>query len=104
MDEVPCFQGALFALDHEHAVSGDDEEVLLAGLAVIQPSLARRQHLDPEAELCPVLTAFEVGVLSALLALDPRNLARVENEPPVTPGDEAGLGLLQLCLSNGPVR
>ena len=30
VDEVPLLQAALLALDDEHALAGDDEEVLLA--------------------------------------------------------------------------
>src|SRR4029453_17274282 len=76
--------------------------VLLAALPVVHAfSLARHEHMDAEAELSPVLPAFKVGVLPALLASDPRDVVRVKKEPTLTLGDEPGLGSLQLCLANG---
>ncbi len=101
MDEVPGLQAALLTFDHQHALAGDDEEVLLAGLAVVQAVLTGRENLDSEAELGPLLLPFEVGVLPALLASDPRRVARVEDEPALALGDDPELGLLQLCLGNG---
>jgi hypothetical protein len=50
--------------------------------------------MDAEAELSPHLPAFKIGVLPTLLASDPRDVARVENEPTLTLGDEPGLGSL----------
>ncbi len=101
MDEVPGLQAALLALDHEDALAGDDEEVLLAALAVVQAvPLSRLEHVDPEAEPGPLLLAFEAGVLAALLALYPGHVAGVEDEPPLALGDEAVLGRRQLCLSH----
>ncbi len=57
--------------------------------------------MDAKAELTPLLPAFKVGVLPTLLALDPRNVARVKNEPALSLGNEPGVGSLQLCLANG---
>ena len=52
MDEVPCAQSPLFALDKEQAFAVKDEEVLLLVLAVVEPvRFARREDVDPEAEL-----------------------------------------------------
>ena len=39
--------------------------------------------------------------LPALLALDPRDIAGIDHEPPLALRDEARVGLLQLCFSNG---
>ena len=51
VDEVPCLQAALLAFDHEHALSADDEEVLLAAFAVVRAiALARHEHMDAEAD------------------------------------------------------
>ena len=66
-----AFRRTLLALDHEHALAGDDEEVLLAALAVVDAPLTRPHDLDAEAELRPLLPTLEVGVLPALLASDP---------------------------------
>jgi hypothetical protein len=35
VDEVPCLQAALLTFDHEHALPGNEKEVLLAALAVV---------------------------------------------------------------------
>ncbi len=39
VDEVPLLQAPLLALDHEHALARDHEEVLLAALAVVDATL-----------------------------------------------------------------
>ena len=46
-----CFEAPLLAFDQEHALAGDDEEVLLAAFAVVETALAGRKNLDAEAEL-----------------------------------------------------
>ena len=101
MDEVPLLQAALLTFDHEQAFAGDDEEVLLAALAVVQAVLTGPENLDPEAELSELLLPLEVGVLPAVVAADPGRVARVEHEPAVALDHEAELGLLQLRLGNG---
>ena len=101
MDKVPCLQAALLALDHEYALSGNDEEVLLTALAMVYAvPLAGHEHVDAEPELGPVLPSFEVGVLPALLAPDPRDVARVEDEPARALRDEPGVGSRQIGLWN----
>src|SRR5262245_66025483 len=97
---VPGLQVALLALDHEQALTGDDEEVLLAALAVVEAPLTRADDLDAEAELPPLLPAFEVGVLPAFLASNPRGVARVEHEPALPLGNEPRVRLLQLGLGD----
>src|SRR5581483_6807357 len=73
------------------------EEVLLAALAVVHAvSLPRHEHVDAEAELTPLLAAFEVRVLSTCVAVDPRGLPGVEDEPALALRDEALLGRLHL--------
>ena len=101
VNEVPGFQSSLLTLDHEYALAGDDEEVLLAALAVVHAPLTRGHDLDAEAELCPLLLTFEVDVLPALLASNPRCLTRVEHEPALAVGNEPRLSLHQLCLGDG---
>jgi hypothetical protein len=98
VNEVPGLQAAFLTLDHEHALAGDDEEVLLAALAVVHAPLTRGYDLDAEAELRPLLPTFEVGVLPALLAPDPRCVACVEHEPALALGNEPGVRPLQLSL------
>src|SRR3712207_6340090 len=82
-------------------LAGDDEEVLLAPLAVVQAALAGRENLDAEAAVGPLLPPLEVRVLPTLLAPDPRHVARVDDEPALAHGDESELGLLQLRLGYG---
>src|SRR5439155_23913946 len=73
-----------------------------AALAVVHAvPLAGHEHVDADAELSPLLPAFEVCVLPSLLASDPRDVARVEDEPALALGDEPGVGSLQVCLANG---
>src|SRR5215211_3529004 len=81
VDEVPGLQVALLTFDHEHTLAGDDEEVLLAPLAVVQAPLTGRENQDSEAEVGPLLPPFEVRVLPALLASEPRHVTRVDYEP-----------------------
>ena len=100
VDEVPGLQAAFLALDQENALAGDDEEALLAALAVVHAFLAGADDLDPEAELRPLLLPLEVGVLPALLAAHPRRIARVQHEPAVAVDDQARVDLLQLRLGN----
>ena len=52
MDEVPGTQAPLLILDEQHAPAGEDEEILLLVLAVVEAvGLARRQDVQPHAEL-----------------------------------------------------
>jgi len=47
VDEVPCLQAALLTFDHEHALPGNEKEVLLAALAVVHAvPLSRHEHMD----------------------------------------------------------
>jgi hypothetical protein len=71
---------------------------------VVQAALARRDDLDAEAEVAPLLPAFEVRVLPTFLASDPRHVAGVDDEPPVALGDETQLRPIQLRLRNGHDR
>ena len=82
VDEVPGLQAAFLALDHKETLAGDDEEALLAALAVVHASLAGREDLDPQAELRPLLLPLEVGVLPALLAANPGRLAALSTNQP----------------------
>src|SRR5206468_3247931 len=82
VDEVPGAKAALLLLDDEHALAGDDEEVLLPFLAVVHAvALSRHEDLNAETEAGPVLTSLQDGVLPALLAADPRGITGVQHEP-----------------------
>jgi len=87
MDEVPGFQAALLTLDHQHTRAGDDEEVLLAALAVVLGvALTGHENVDAEAELGPLLSPFEVRVLRTLLAAahDASRALRTNHPSPFT--------------------
>src|SRR5919201_2813832 len=51
VDEVPSPERTLLSLDQEQALAGEDEEVLLARLGVVEPArLARLEHGQREAD------------------------------------------------------
>ena len=82
VDEVPGFQAPLLALDDEHALAGDHEEVLLTGLAVVHAArLAGPDHGDAHAELLEVAVPLEVRPAPEPLAFPPARVSRVEHEP-----------------------
>ncbi len=81
VDEVPLLQLPLLALDHEHALAGDDEEVLLRPLAVVHARRHTRvEHDELEAELLELGVAFEVRRPTKGLPPSPRHLAGVDDE------------------------
>ncbi len=101
MDEVPGLQLALLALDHEHALAGDDEEVLLARLAVVHAGgLAGLEHGDAHAELGEVAVPFEVSPAAEPLPLPPAGVPRVEHEPARASCAEAFGQLVELRLGD----
>ena len=101
VDEVPRLQPPLLALDHEHALAGDDEEVLLARLAVVHAArLAGLEHGDADAELLEVAVAFEVRPAAEPLPLPPAGVPRVEHEPARAFCAEALGQLLELRLGD----
>jgi len=95
VDEIPGPQAALLIFDHEHALPGDDEEVLLAALAVVHAvRLPGQENVDAKAELGELVIPFEVGVLPQLLVSPPGHVPRIEDEPSLTRRDAADLRLL----------
>ena len=81
MDEVPLLQAPLLAFDHQHALAGDDEEVLLRPLAVVHAGgHARVEHDELEAELLELGVAFEVRPPAEAHAPPPRHIAGVDDE------------------------
>jgi hypothetical protein len=50
--EVPRLQPTLLTLDHQNALTGEHEEILLVGLGVVQPArLSRAEYLEREADV-----------------------------------------------------
>jgi len=102
--EVPPAQRALLALDDQHRLAGEHEEVLLVGFPVVhRHRLARAEQRQVDPELVEVRRTVEARALElaehpAPRPLPPLRLARVDDEPPVPLGDEAALGLQQLRL------
>src|SRR5205823_2488149 len=83
------------AFDHEHALAGEDEECLLAVLAVIPARrLTGLEHTDVEPELREAAAdGLEAAQRAERRALRPGGVPRVEHEPAVAFRDEALLGL-----------
>ena len=102
VDEVPRLQVALLALDHQQALAGEHEEVLLVGLAVVAAGhLARLDHREREADVRePHVVALEDAGVAALGVRDPRGLRDVDDEPAVGDRREAGVELLETSLRN----
>src|SRR5690242_13140049 len=98
--EVPRAQRPLFALDEQHGLAGEHEEVLLRVLLVVEAErLAGLQHADVDPELLEwKLAALERGAGAEGLVLVPGGVADVDDEPPVGGGLEAGFRLLELCF------
>ncbi len=74
-------QAPLLVLDHEHALAGDHEEVLLRPLAVVHAGrLARLNDDELEAELLELGVTFEVRPPTVALASPPGHVAGVDDE------------------------
>src|SRR5437762_2987549 len=76
---------SLVDLDEQDCLAGQHEEVLLRGLAVVEPArLPRPEHRERHAELRP---RRRVRLPDARrgepVALEPHRVARVQDEPPV---------------------
>jgi hypothetical protein len=83
VDEVPAAQLPLFALDQQHALAGEDEEVLLVRLPVVAAAgLSGCEHGDREPELGELhLAALEDAAVAEHLAREPGRVAHVDDEP-----------------------
>ena len=92
MHEVPGPEPPLLALDEQQALAREHEEVLLVVLAVVHAcGLAGLQHADIDPDLREPRLALEPRV-GAEVALPPERLARVQHEPALALGNEAGGG------------
>ena len=106
MHEVPLAQRVLFTFDDRQRLSGEQEEILLIGLAVIhRHRLARAKHREVDPELQEIGCALEPGTFelaedAATLALPPLRLARVDDEPALPLRDKSVLGRDELRLGN----
>jgi hypothetical protein len=105
VDEVPCSQRPLLALDNQERLTRDHEEVLLVGLPVVhRHGLGRPEHVDADPELRErereLGPAVEVARRAATFAVPPARLAGVQDEPAVAGGDEPVLGRLERRLRN----
>ena len=99
--EIPPSQRPLLALDHEHSLTREHQEILLVSLPVVhRHRLAGSQRLDVDPDLREVRVALEVAVEPAPAPLAPSRLRRVHHEPAVAPGDEPVLGRLERLLGN----
>src|SRR6476619_7034684 len=104
VDEVPGTQRPLLALDHEHRLAAQHEEVLLVSLPVVhRHRLAGAEDGEIDPELLEVERALEAGALelaedTAALAFPPLRLACAQDEPALSLRDEAVLGAHELRL------
>ena len=108
MHEVPGFQRPLLALDDQQRLAGEHEEILLIVLAVVhRHRLVGRENsqVDPELrEVGLAVEPLEFAGVAAALAVDPRRLASVQDEPALPLRDESVLGGLQRRIRNHPLR
>jgi hypothetical protein len=89
------------ARSDQQRVAGDDEEVLLVGLPVVhRHRLARPEHLDVDADLRPILVAFEVAERAPPLGVVPADVVCVGDEPALAPCHAPVLGLLLRSFGN----
>jgi hypothetical protein len=106
--EVPLAQRSLFSFDDQQRLAGQHEEILLIVLAVVhRHRLAGRENsqVDPElGEVGLAVEPLEFAGVAAALAVDPRRLASVQDEPALAFRDEPVLGGLQRGIRNHPLR
>src|SRR4051794_20628235 len=103
MDEVPGPQQALLLLDEEQAFAGEDEEVLLHVLGVVEPvRLARVEDVNADPVLLELARlGLDVRPLASTRIACPRDLGHVQHKPARRGHDRARLGLLDLRLPGG---
>src|SRR5205085_11784587 len=96
VEEVPRAEPTLLALDEQHALTGENEEVFLRRLGVVQAvRLTGRQHVESDAELpelgSPALErALRARRLTlAVLGRQPLGFAYVHDEPALASRREA---------------
>src|SRR3954447_12259768 len=100
MHEVPGLQRTLFTLDQQRALTGENEEVLLRTLAVVEARrLSRLEDADVDPELLELGLALEPGSRAEVRMLEPARFLRIDDEPAVTFRNQPTvLRALQLCF------
>ncbi len=93
MDEIPRLERPLLALDQQQALAGEDEKILLAGLAVVQPAcLTTPEHANRESALGERrVVALEDAGGAEMLVRDPGRVPDVDHEPAVGHGLKTGV-------------
>ena len=80
--EVPGLDRPLLTFDQQQALAAQDEEVLLPVLrVVVAVRLPRPQHLDVDAVVLEVRRALKGDTRAELVVVEPRGVARVDDEP-----------------------
>src|SRR4051794_33014106 len=104
MHEVPGLQRTLFTLDQQCALTGENEEVFLRTLAVVEARrLSRLEDADVDPELLELGLALETGSRAEVRMLEPARFLRVDDEPAVTFRHQPTvLRALQLCFFDHP--
>jgi hypothetical protein len=102
MEEVPCLEPSLLALDDEEALTCEYQETLLVVLPVVHGHrLARVEDVEVDAELLERSLAFEVAGRAKRPIIAPASLAGIEHEPAIAVGNEAVLRGAERCLGGG---
>src|SRR6476646_6082223 len=100
MEEVPGSEESLLALDEQPALTGQNEEVLLIRLGVVDAALAGLQdgHIDPQLRELDRRLAVLVGEptrSAPRLRREPLGIAHVDDEPPLRDGGKPGASVLK---------
>ncbi len=105
VDEIPLPQRPFLAFDDQERLACEHEEILLIGLPVVHGHrLAGPEtgQVDPKLREVRLITleALELRADTATFAVPPRRLARIEDEPALSCGDEPVLGRLEWRFGN----
>ena len=109
--EVPRLQPTLLTLDHQNALTGEHEEMLLVGLGVVQPArLSRAEYLEREADVGePVNGQVRAPAQDGRVGLEdasgsecgvgePSGIPDVEDEPAVGQRRQARAYVFERCF------
>src|SRR6266513_2647382 len=100
MEEVPGSEESLLALDEQPALTGQNEEVLLIRLGVVDAAVAGLEdgHIDPELRELDRRLAVLVGEptrSASRLRREPLGIAHVDDKPPLRDGGKPGASVLK---------
>ena len=103
MREIPPPQAAFLALDDEHCLTREHEEVLLVVLPVVhRHRLAGAQNAEVDPDLRESRLTLERANRRAPFGVKPGRVARVEHEPALATRYKTVLGRLKARLGDHP--